>query len=133
MKKFLKNEGFTLVELIVVVAILGILAAVAVPVYTGYVEKANDSVVETELAAIKTAADAIAAESSTTVEEIAVALTDNDDISIDVTMDADSANITDSVGGLGIYYEKSDSFVENMTKSASYQDGATWTAEKGWE
>ena len=36
-----KNDGFTLVELIVVIAILAILAGVAVPAYSGYVEKAN--------------------------------------------------------------------------------------------
>ena len=36
-----KNDGFTLVELIVVIAILAILAGIAVPAYSGYVEKAN--------------------------------------------------------------------------------------------
>jgi len=35
------NSGFTLVELIVVIAILAILAGIAVPAYSGYVEKAN--------------------------------------------------------------------------------------------
>ena len=35
------NSGFTLVELIVVIAILTILAGVAVPAYSGYVEQAN--------------------------------------------------------------------------------------------
>ena len=34
-------EGFTLVELIVVIAILAILGGVAVPAYSGYVQKAN--------------------------------------------------------------------------------------------
>jgi len=48
MKKSWENmakstSGFTLVELIVVIAILAILAGVAVPAYSGYVEKANIS------------------------------------------------------------------------------------------
>ena len=42
MKRSLKQTaGFTLVELIVVIAILGTLAGIAVPTYSGYVKKAN--------------------------------------------------------------------------------------------
>jgi len=37
------NKGFSLVELIVVIAIMAILVGVAVPVYTSYIDKANDA------------------------------------------------------------------------------------------
>lgn len=41
---FKANGGFTLVELIVVIAILGILVGVGMPAYSNYVEKAQSAV-----------------------------------------------------------------------------------------
>ena len=49
------NDGFTLVELIVVIAILAILGGVAVPAYSGYIKKAERANDEALLNAINTA------------------------------------------------------------------------------
>lgn len=52
------KKGFTLVELLVVIAILAILASVAVVGYTAFLTKANDSKAESELHQIVTYVDA---------------------------------------------------------------------------
>ena len=56
MKPFTRSSkaGFTLVELIIVIAILAILAGVAVPVYSGYIKKANQAADLQLLAAVNT-------------------------------------------------------------------------------
>jgi len=72
MTMFKKNGGFTLVELIVVIAILAILAGVAIPAYSGYITKAQDAAVVTELDAIQTAAQGANAVNNTKITKITV-------------------------------------------------------------
>lgn len=50
------QKGFTLIELMIVVAIIGILAAVAIPAYSNYTKKAKFQEVVSATQAVKTAA-----------------------------------------------------------------------------
>ncbi|MBQ8622101.1 MAG: prepilin-type N-terminal cleavage/methylation domain-containing protein [Oscillospiraceae bacterium] len=64
------REGFTLVELIVVIAILAILAGVGIPVYSGYIKKANEAADQQLLGVINTAFGAACLENDTNAKDL---------------------------------------------------------------
>ena len=59
MEKCSKNKGFTLAELLIVVAIIGVLVAVSIPIFTAQLEKAREA---TDLANMRAAKAAAVAE-----------------------------------------------------------------------
>jgi type IV pilus assembly protein PilA len=59
------QQGFTLIELMIVVAIIGILAAVAIPAYSNYTKKAKFTEVVMTTQALKSAVELCAADLGT--------------------------------------------------------------------
>ncbi len=72
MKKIRRNEkGFTLIELMITVAILGILAAIAIPNFMRFQAKSKQSEAKTNLGAIGTTAEAWRTENDTYIATVA--------------------------------------------------------------
>ena len=56
------NRGLTLIELLIVIVIVGILAAIAVPVYTNYMQRARRADAKTALEQLRAAQEMFRAE-----------------------------------------------------------------------
>ncbi len=76
MKKFIsklrEKKGFTLVELLIVVAIIAVLVAIAIPIFTSQLERSRDSVTASNLRAAyaEAMADMISNGSSSSTQEV---------------------------------------------------------------
>ena len=99
MKKFLNNsKGFTLIELMIVVAIIGILAAIAIPNFMNYQCKAKQSEAKSNLGNLKT---------------------------MEVAYNAEHDNYTSDLGAIGFSVNASDA---RYAYSVTTTDGSTFTA-----
>ena len=138
------QKGFTLIELMIVVAIIGILAAIAIPQYQNYVTKSQATRFMGELGAIRTQVDLCITDSKECAFTLAESSLGNaeasraDDIVNNgsdgyptITIDADSSASIKGTFGDGASATLTGKYIE--WKRASAANGGSWTCESDIE
>ena len=127
MKKQMQ-QGFTLIELMIVVAIIGILAAVAIPQYQNYVSKSQVSRVMGEVGALRTVVETCMMEGKDDTDcdfgwssSNLLGADLQDGLSASIDLDANTAELEATFGG------NSSAAINGDTLTCSRAETGTWT------
>ena len=124
------QKGFTLIELMIVVAIIGILAAIAIPQYQNYIAKSQVSRVMSELGGLKTAVETCLLEGveadcqtgATASNLLGAAVTGTPaGIAIDITLSSSTASI------VGTFNNSAASILHSDTLTWARDADGVWT------
>lgn len=118
MKKKMNNKGFSLVELIIVIAIMAVLVAVLAPQYIKFVEKSRESTDLDNVQAVKTAIEAYVADKQ-------VAPTKKFTVTFDMTNKVISIGLPDSLTLAGTLAEYGVA-ANPALKSEAWNAAAQW-------
>src|SRR5690625_3309519 len=127
------QQGFTLIELMIVVAIIGILAAVAIPQYQNYIAKSQVSRVMAETGALRTAIEACMMEGIDDADDCAIGWTASNLIGGNgggdkVTFDSDALQ-----EGLKVEYDLSDGTAEIVANFGGNSSSAIRSSNVTWK
>jgi len=111
------KKGFTLIELMVVVAIIGVLALLGLRLYTGQQEKAKNAIVKANAGTVQTLIQAELADANYT-----------DATSVLVAIESTFSNTTGQLAGMHNPYGGSASFAVHANASSSTAGGGITTA-----
>jgi type IV pilus assembly protein PilA len=127
MTQVLKNrKGVTLVELLAVIVIMGIIAAIAVPAIGGLIDNSRRKAVEGELTSIEEAARLFAVNADN--NDYTVADIDPEYISVDTTFESIEFTVSNGTVTFKVVTNVPVTFNKHTFK-VSY-NGTAWTVEK---
>ncbi len=98
-----KEQGFTLIELMIVVAIIGILAAIAIPQFSKYRQKAFNAAAESDLRNAMTAEEAYFADKQKYFPYTATGPAHQSTLALSVSKNVTLTLATTTTGGLADY------------------------------